>query len=381
MNKPIYFDNAATTEVFPEVIENFSRISAEIYGNPHSNHRIGYQARDLLTKAREQILALLELEAYQVVFTSGATESNNLAIQGVALSFADRGHHLITTAGEHPSVMKVFEFLQEHHGFEVTVLPLNEEGVINLSDLEKALNKNTILVSVMAVNNQTGAISPLKEIAQLLTKYPKCLFHSDVTQGIAKTKLPYQVLDLLSFSAHKIHGLKGSGALILKKNLALKPLFYGGEQEEGLRSGTVAVPLDVCLAQVLRLSLKREEETRTKVQTIHDFLYHQLVKEDDLVMNSPLHASPYIINFSLRHLPSSVVVEALSNAGIMVASTAACSERKNLLSASVLSMFNDQKRAKNTIRISFSYDNTMEEAQVFLTTLKGIFKKLHEAYL
>lgn len=380
MNKIIYFDHAATTPVFPEVIDNFSRITKDIYGNPNSNHQVGYQARDLLEQAREQILQLLKTPQHQVIFTSGATESNNLAIQGVAMAFKDRGRHLITSAGEHPSVMQVFNYLRDQ-GFKVTVLPLNEEGVINLNDLALAMTDETILVSIMGVNNQTGAISPLPEIAKIVKKYPKCLLHSDVTQAIAKTDVAYQDLDLCSFSAHKIHGLKGSGALIFKKGLSLKPVVYGGEQEKGLRSGTVAVPLNACLAQNLRLALKRDGEVRKNVQVIHDFLYDELEKNDDVVINSPRNGSPYILNFSLTKLPSSVVVEALSNQGIMVASTAACSERKNLLSTSVLAMFNDQKRAKNTVRLSFGYDNTLAEAEIFIKTLQVILKKLHEAYL
>ncbi|HKM11014.1 MAG TPA: cysteine desulfurase family protein [Bacilli bacterium] len=381
MNKSIYFDNAATTPVNPEVVATFSRLSLEIYANPHSNHLLGYQSRDLLVKARQQILSLFGLSEHNLIFTSGATESNNLALQGIALQYRKRGEHLITSAGEHPSVLNVFYHLRDFYGFSLTVLPLNEQGVIRIKDLVNALNENTILVSIMAVNNQTGAINPLNEIAKSIQKWPKCFFHSDITQAVGKVELDYTLIDLMSFSAHKIHGFKGSGALIMRKNITLLPILFGGDQEDGLRSGTVAVPLDVSLALAVRLSLEQYLNYIDKIKKIHDWLYDQLVKEEDIIMNSPRAGTAFIINFSLKSLPASVVVEALSNAGIMIASTAACSERKKAASAVVLAMFDDQKRAKNTMRISFSFQNTMEEAKIFLHTLKDIFQRLHEAYL
>jgi len=380
MNKPIYFDNAATTPINPEVVSTFTRLSHDIFANPHSNHQLGYQARDLLTQARQQILTLLGLKEHTLIFTSGATESNNLALQGISLAYRQRGNHLITSAGEHPSVLNVFYHLRDFFGFTLTILHLTDEGIIQLADLEKALNEHTILVSIMAVNNQTGAVNPVEKIAKLTKKWPKCFFHSDITQALGKIDIDYTDVDLLSFSAHKIHGFKGSGALIMRKNITLLPLLFGGDQEDGLRSGTVAVPLDVSLALALRLALEQQKKNNERIAIIHHWLYDQLLLEEEVLMNSPRDGSVFIINFSLKSLPSSVVVEALSNAQIMVAATAACSDHKKGASSVVLAMFNNQKRAKNTLRLSLSYQNTMEEAEIFMQTIKSIFKSLREAY-
>ena len=233
----------------------------------------------------------------------------------------------------------------------------------------------------MAVNNQTGAINPLNEIAKSIQKWPKCFFHSDITQAVGKVELDYTLIDLMSFSAHKIHGFKGSGALIMRKNITLLPILFGGDQEDGLRSGTVAVPLDVSLALAVRLSLEQYLNYIDKIKKIHDWLYDQLVKEEDIIMNSATRGHSFHNQFLLKIVTSICCVEALSNAGIMIASTAACSERKKASSAVVLAMFDDQKTRKRIPCVSRFHSKHDGRSKNILHTLKDIFQRLHEAYL
>ena len=222
MNRIIYLDNASTSKVNPEVLESFNKINLKYFANPSSIHRLGQESNRLLEKSREQILDLLKLKHHDVIFTSGATEANNLAIKGYAFANRSRGNHLITVATEHPSVLNAFKAL-EKYGYEITILPVNKKGILEVNSLKAAIKDNTILVSVMAVNNEIGAINPIGEIGELLKNYPKIAFHVDMTQAIGKVNIPLENVDMFSFAGHKIHGLLGSGALIKEKKIILEP--------------------------------------------------------------------------------------------------------------------------------------------------------------
>ena len=227
MDNIIYLDNASTSKVDPEVLESFNQITQRYFANPSSIHRLGQESNRLLEKSREQILKLFNLSHHEVIFTSGATEANNLAIKGYAFANKNRGNHIITSATEHPSVLNAFKQL-ENYGFEVTILPVNKNGVVEVNSLKQALKEDTILVSIMSVNNETGAINPIKEIGELLKVYPKIAFHVDMTQAIGKVDIPLDNIDMFSFAGHKIHGLLGSGALIKDKKIILEPQNSGG---------------------------------------------------------------------------------------------------------------------------------------------------------
>ena len=378
MDNIIYLDNAATSKVYPEVLDSYNQITLKYFANPSSIHKLGQESNHLLEKSREQILSLFNLSHHEVIFTSGATEANNLAIKGYALANKSRGNHLITTAVEHPSVLNAFKAL-EKYGYEVTILPVNKNGAIEVNSLKEAIKDNTILVSIMSVNNETGATNPIKEIGDLLKNYPKIAFHVDMTQAIGKMNIPLENIDMFSFSGHKIHALLGSGALIKEKKIILEPISNGGGQENNLRSGTNTLALSATLAKALRLSLKEQKESYNKVSNLRDYLVSYLKDNPDLYsLNSLDNNNPYIVNFSLLNHKASVVVEALSNKGIMVSSLSACHSKNEDYSYVVLAMNNDMKLAHNTIRVSFSYENTVDDVNAIIRGLKQIVREIKQ---
>ena len=378
MDDIIYLDNAATSKVYPEVLDSYNQITLKYFANPSSIHKLGQESNRLLEKSREQILSLLNLTHHEVIFTSGATEANNLAIKGYALANRSRGNHLITTAVEHPSVLNTFKALVKY-GYEITILPVNKNGAIEVNSLKAAIKDNTILVSIMSVNNETGAINPIKEAGELLKNYPKIAFHVDMTQAIGKIDIPLENVDMFSFSGHKIHALLGSGALIKEKKIILEPIAHGGGQENNYRSGTNTLALSATLAKALRVSLKEQKENYNKVSNLRDYLVSYLKDNPDLYcLNSLDNNNPYIVNFSLLNHKASVVVEALSNRGIMVSSLSACHSKNEDYSYVVLAMNNDMKLAHNTIRVSFSYKNTVDDVNALIRGLKQIMKEIKQ---
>ena len=378
MDNVIYLDNAATSKVHPEVLESFNQITLKYFANPSSIHALGQEAQRLLEKSREQILNLFNLKHHEVIFTSGATEANNLAIKGYALANRGRGNHIITTAIGHPSVLNTVKQL-EKYGFEITILPVNEKGIIEVNSLKAAIKDNTILVSIMSVNNETGAINPIKEVGELLKDYPKIAFHVDMTQAIGKIDISLDNIDMFSFAGHKIHGLLGSGALIKEKKIILEPLNNGGGQENNLRSGTNTLALSASLAKALRLAINAQKENYEKVSRLRDYLLSYLKDNPDKYhLNSFDLANPYIVNFSLLEHKASVVVEALSNKGIMVSSLSACHSKNEDYSYVVYAMNQDMKLAHNTIRVSFSYENTVDDVNALIRGLKQIVKEIKQ---
>ncbi len=267
----IYFDNSATTKPFSEVIHSYVKVSTDFFGNPSSLHQIGGMAEQLLTQARNQIGKLLKVKPAEILFTSGGTESNNLAIKGTAIMYRSRGKHIITTEVEHPSVRETMEQLKQL-GFKITYIKPDKEGRIRPLDIKQALREDTILVSVIHVNNEVGTIQPIKEIGQLLKNYPKVLFHVDHVQGAGKVPLDFHVadIDLASISGHKFHGLKGTGALFIREGVRISPLLSGGGQESKLRSGTENVAGIVAMAKALRMTLDRYAEKAIRHEGNHE---------------------------------------------------------------------------------------------------------------
>lgn len=378
MDKIIYLDNAATSKVDQEVLDSYNQITTKYFANPSSIHHLGQEANRLLEKSREQILKLLSLSHHEVIFTSGATEANNLAIKGYAYANRGRGNHLITTATEHPSVLNAMKQLQEE-GFVLTILPVNEKGQVEVNSVSAAIRDETILISVMAVNNETGAINPIREISDIAKKYPKIALHVDMVQAIGKVDIPLDNVDMISIAGHKIHGLLGSGVLIKEKKIILKPLLNGGGQENNLRSGTNTLALSASLAKALRIAIDHQKENYEHVKSLADYLLNYLKDNDDkYVINSSCKDNPYIVNFSLKKHKASVVVEALSNRNIMVSSLSACHSKGEDYSYVVYAMNKDMCLAHNTIRVSFSYDNTLEEVKTFTKELTAIIKEIKQ---
>ena len=375
MNKIIYLDNASKTIPYPEVVEKYNEVSATYFANPSSIHALGARANRELELGKEEILKLFKLPNHKVIYVSNATEANNLAIKGAALKYKNRGKHIITSAYEHPSVLEAFRQLADEFGFDVTCLLPNSDGVITAESVKKVLRDDTILVSIMAVNNEIGSINPIEDIAKLLKGYPKVLFHVDAAQEVGKNINPinYQDVDMITISAHKTHGLIGVGALLIKKNIELLPLLSGGGQEYGLRSGTNDLALASAFVTALKISFRDYKKHYETVKECADILLEYLNAHKDLFeLNSSSPINPYIINFSTLTKKGSVVVEALSNNGIMVSSISACHSSKEKGSHVVKALGKGEKIAGNTIRVSLSYLNNKEDMETFIKTLDNI---------
>lgn len=292
----IYLDNSATTKPYKEVLDTFVTVSEKYFANPSSLHSKGGESENLLGQARKSIAQLLNVTPSEIVFTSGGTEGNNIAIKGIAFQHQNRGKHLITTGVEHASSYESFQFL-ESQGFEVTYLPVDKNGRVSIEDLKKALRTDTILVSMLHVNNETGTLQPIKEIGEVLKNHPKVFFHVDNVQGIGKVHLPIKEygIDLCTISAHKIHGLKGTGVLYVKNGVTLSALFTGGEQEYRKRAGTENVAGIVAMAKALRIMLQEMSSKKEQLLSIKNTLITGLQSIEDVEINTPLKESAPIL--------------------------------------------------------------------------------------
>lgn len=368
----IYLDNSATTQPYTEVLETFVTVSEKFYGNPSSLHKIGMEAEQLMERARQQIAEYFQVKPNEILFTSGGTEGNNLAIKGTAFQFRSRGKHLITTAIEHPSSLEAFRYL-ESLGFEVTYLPVDEYGLVSVDELKKAVRDDTILVSIIHVNNEIGTVQPIEEIGAFLKTKRKIIFHVDHVQGATKVPLNlYEAnIDLCTVSGHKIHGLKGTGFLFVREGLALTPLLHGGGQEKGFRSGTENVAGIVALAKAVRLSF---EKSKTMLGRLHE-LKHDLIQEleniDGVVVNTPKeHSAPHIVNFSLPGYKPEVIIHALAEKGISISTKSACSSKQSEASHVILALGSGEERAVSALRVSMSFQTEKQHIDTFLKELR-----------
>lgn len=376
----IYFDNSATTKPYKEVLESFIKVSSEYFGNPSSLHEFGGKAERLLMQAREQIAHLLNVKHNEVYFTSGGTESNNLAIKGTALMHRKRGRHIITTGLEHASVKEAMDQLKEL-GCSISIIAPDKNGIVHAEDIEKEITPETILVSVMHVNNEIGSIQPIKKIGEMLKKHSRVLFHVDNVQGIGKVPLDlYQSsVDLCTISAHKFHGLKGNGVLFIRDGLRLSPLLSGGNQEWKMRSGTENVAGIVAMAKALRLTINNMERRLSQIISIKRYIFEEMNKIEGITVHTPeKNSAPHIVNFSIEGFKAEVFVHALGERGIYISTTSACSSKKAAASSTLMAMGIPEKDAKSAVRISLSYDNTMEEAEVFIEAVKETVIRLRE---
>lgn len=376
----IYFDNSATTLPFKEVIDSFATVSTKYFGNPSSLHGLGATSEKLLSQARKQVAQLLQVQEQEILFTSGGTEGNNLAIKGAALAFKGRGKHIVTSAIEHASVKEAYEQLKTL-GFEVTEVPVDQFGRVSVQDVMEAVRHDTILVSIMHVNNEVGSIQPVEEIGLALKDKNKVLFHVDYVQGICKVPLSLKAsyIDMCTISAHKFHGIKGTGVLYIRDGVKIAPLFSGGSQEKKIRSGTENLAGAVSLAKALRMSQEMMKTEQTKLMHVHAFLRQELAKIDQVVIHTPTkNFAPHILNFSVPWVKSEVLVHALEEKEIYVSTTSACSSKNKAMSETILKMTQNQKLAETSIRISLSYANNMQEAKQFIKVLKEVLQNLQE---
>jgi cysteine desulfurase len=376
----IYFDNSATTKPYPEVLDSFVKVSTDYFANPSSLHRLGGRAEQLLSQARSQVAGLLKVKPSEIVFTSGGTESNNLAIKGTAFMYRNRGRHMITTEIEHASVRETMEQLKEV-GFTITYIRPDANGVVSASEIEKAIQPDTILVSVIHVQNEVGTIQPIKEIGTMLKKYPKVLFHVDHVQGVGKVPLDFYEcgIDLCSISGHKFHGLKGTGALFLRDSVKIAPLLTGGNQEAKKRSGTENVAGMVAMAKALRMTLDVRKEKLDGMKEIMKFIRDELRKIRGVTIHTPEDGSaPHILNFSVTGFKGEVFVHSLAEKGVYVSTTSACSSKQAAASRTLLALGASESDAKGAIRLSLSYNNTMDEAEKVIKAIKETINQLGE---
>jgi cysteine desulfurase len=377
-NRMLYLDNSATTKPYPEVISTYLKVTEDYFANPSSLHKLGSEAETLLHHARQQVANLLGVQQEEIIFTSGGTEGNNLAIKGAALANKQKGKHIITSMIEHSSVLESVKQLEQIHGFSVTYLPVDENGIVSLERIKKEIRDDTILVSIMHVNNEVGTIQPITEIGHFIKQFSNALFHVDNVQGITKVALDLKKanIDLCTISGHKFHGLNGTGALFVRTGVDLLPLFSGGSQELQLRSGTESLAGNVALAKALRMEIENAEKQKKVLSNTHNKLRTELMNIEGVFVNTPIkNAAPHIINFSVPSVKAEVLIHFLGENNIYVSTTSACSSRSKSISHTLLAMNKGQDIAKSAIRISLSFEHNEEIIPPLINTLsKGIEK-------
>ena len=371
----IYLDYSATTPTSKEVLDSFNKASLDYIGNPNSLHTLGVEAHKLIDKATEQIAKLLGVKPSEIIYTSGASESNNLAIKGICEKYENRGKHIITTHYEHSSIYGPLGYLQ-NKGYEVDFVEENEDGTVNLENLKSLIREDTILVSVCAINSEIGIKQPINEIGKIIKeKNNKCFYHVDATQAISKVKVDLSNIDLVSFSAHKFFGIKGIGGLIKKDKIMLEPIIHGGKSTTIFRSGTPQLPLIVSMSKALRIALENLEDKYNYVQELNNYLKEELSKLDNVYINSNNICIPHMLNISAVGIKPETFLHALEKHEIYISTQTACSSEK-AVSQSVLSLTKDEARAKSSLRISLSYKTTKEELEKFVEKFKLCLEEL-----
>ena len=377
----IYLDHAATTRPYDQVVQAVARTMQESFGNPSSLHQLGVEAEEALEKSREMIAASLQVEPGEVTFTSGGTETNNMVLKGISQARQKAGKHIIASAIEHKSVLNTLQAMEEQ-GFEVTYLPVTSHGIIDMNALRDALREDTILVSIMHVNNETGAIQPVDQVADILRKQKsQALLHSDAVQSYGKIPLhPKQSgIDLLTISSHKVHGPKGAGALYKDREVPMVPLIEGGEQERGLRSGTENLPAIVGFSKAVELNFHESFEKQQKMRHLKNTLHARLKEQfENLVTNTPEdeHAAPHILNVSFPRMKGEVLLRHLEAKGIFVSTGSACTSGRNTPSHVLNAMGVENDKVQGALRFSFSPENQQEDIEYVMEHMVPIVERL-----
>lgn len=377
----IYFDNSATTGVNPAVLDTYVKTSQRILGNPSSLHQLGNQGTRLINESRKQIAECLAVKPGEIFFTSGGTEGNNWIIKGTALAKSTFGKHIIISAVEHSAVTNAAKQLVSQ-GFEVSIAPVDQRGRVDLQKFKELLRPDTILVSVMAVNNEVGAIQPIQEIGELLVNHPTTHFHVDGVQALGKipvTNFLTERVDFATFSAHKFHGPKGMGFIYWKEGRRIEPLLNGGGQESQQRSGTENVPGIVSMARAVRLHLTDQKLKNDREENIKAYLIDSLKKYPKVTLftESQSDFAPHIICFGLKDIKGEVLVHAFETKDIIISTTSACSSKSKVSGSTLHAMNVPEAKAITGVRVSINADTTMVEAEQFMIA----FNQLQEQFL
>ena len=371
----VYLDYSATTPTSKEVLESFNRASIDYFANPNSLHKLGVKANELIKASTKQIADILNVKEDEIIYTSGSSESNNAAIKGIAYKYKNRGRHIITTEFEHSSIYGPIGFLQQFEDFEVDFVETDENGIVKLDSLEKLIRDDTILVTICSVNSEIGIRQPIEEIAKIVKKHPKCFFHVDMTQSIGKDNISLENVDLASFSAHKIFGIKGIGCLVKKEKIDIVPLIHGGKSTTIYRSGTPQLPLIVSLAKALRLATDDLDKKIKYIKELNDYLKNKLKKYEKVEINSNKYSIPQILNISVLGVKPETFQHALEEYDIYISTQTACSKGGEM-SKAVYALTKSEERALSSVRISLSYVTTKEELDDFLKAFDKCYRKL-----
>lgn len=370
----IYLDYSATTPVDLEVFDTLSKVTKNFVGNANSIHSLGQKSSELLESATKQIADIFGVNPSEIVYTSGATEANNMALIGTALANHKKGKHIIVSKLEHPSIYAICDYLKTM-GFEISYVNNDKEGLIDFDDLKEKVREDTILVSICAVNSEIGVRQPLKMIRQIIKKENMgTIFHSDMTQAIGKVSVNMHDVDLASMSGHKIFGPKGIGFLYKSSMVKITPLIYGSGKSNDLKPGTPPLPLIAALSKAIRLANDGLEKKERFVSLLNDKITSSLSKYPNIIINKTKYSIPQILNISVMDVMPEVMVHALDKHEIYVSTNTACSSGD--ISNSVIAIYNDINRAKHTLRISLSYVTTTEEVNRFLEIFKEEYEKL-----
>lgn len=370
----IYLDYSATTKPDEKVIEVYNKVAREYYANSNSLHSLGIKSKELEEYATNKIAKLLKVKPTEIIYTSGASESNNQALKGICFKYKQRANHIITTKLEHSSITETVKYLTEN-GFVVDYVNILENGEVDLEHLKQLINDNTLLVSICAVDSELGIKQPIEKISHIVKCYPKCYFHVDCTQAIGKINIDLSKVDLASISAHKIYGFKGIGLLYKKENIEIDPLIHGGKSTTIYRSGTPALPLIVSMMKALELIIPKVEENYNKVKILNDLVKDNLTKYSKVHINSTEKSIPYVINFSIKDIKPETFVHALDEKNIYISTKSACS-KANTMSESVYSVTKNKDYASTSLRISLSYLTTEKEIEEFTNSFGECYKKL-----
>lgn len=370
----IYLDYSATTPVDKSVLDTFNKVCLEYPGNSNSLHSLGIKSHELEVYATEEIAKMLNVKPSEIIYTSGASESNNTAIKGICLKYQNRGKHIITTYLEHSSIIAPLNYLTSL-GFSVDFVKINDDGLVDIDDLKRLLRDDTILVSICMVDSEIGLKQPIDEISDILKQYPKCYFHVDITQALGKIPVDLTKVDLASASAHKIFGMKGIGLLYKKENIGIEPLIHGGKSTTVYRSGTPALPLIVSFMKAMQLIIPNVKSNYEYIEKLNKKVIYKL-KEYPLVhINSTENSIPSTINFSIRKIKPETFIHALEEKEVFISTKSACSKADGI-SNSVYALTKDTELSGHSLRISISYKTTSLEIDEFLTIFDECYKKL-----
>lgn len=370
----IYLDYSANTPVNKDVLDSFCKASLEYPANPNSLHSLGVKSKNLIDASTKQIANILKVQENEIIYTSDSSEANNLAIKGIALKYQNRGKHIITTPLEHSSIYGPISYLQTL-GFEVDFVSLKEDGTVDLSSLKELLSKDTVLVTINAVNSELGILQPINEIGKIIKENSNAYFHSDVTQAIGKIKVDFSSIDLASFTAHKFFGINGIGCLIKKDKIMLEPIIHGGKSTTIYRSGTPCLALIVSMAKALRIAYENIDTKHNHVLELNKYFKEKLEKYDKVFINSTDSSIPHIMNFSVVGVKPETLIHALEAKEIYISAQSACSSN-NSFSKAVLEITKSMDRAKSSVRVSLSYITTVDEINKFFEVFDKCYKEL-----